>query len=92
MTWARDFVAAKNLLQKLASSLPPEQQAVVANLQTQLDGFIVRAKADLAKQPELGKQAHLAELRRRRDQAAKQGDAASVSRYDNIIETVSAAQ
>jgi hypothetical protein len=82
---AQLFQAAKAALQQIMNSLPTDQQAVVATLQQQLDGFVAaRAKA-IRDAPAAANQAYLQTLKARRQAATSRGDADGASRYDALI-------
>jgi hypothetical protein len=81
---ARQFDAATAFVQQLVGSLPDDQKAVASNWATQLAAFA----ADQARQPIRAKQAYLKTLQSRRSRAAQNGDTATVTRYDALINAV----
>ncbi len=91
-TSSGQYQSAKDLLAQVNSSLPAAQQAVVASWQQQIDGFVAGQGAAVQAQQAEATTLYLTTLRRRRDRAAAQGDSASVSRYDAIINAASPQQ
>jgi hypothetical protein len=86
---AGELQAAKDLLTKVSTSLPGDQQAVVATWQQQIDGFAAAATQAQQAQRSLANKGYLQTLQARRTQAASQGDTAAVSRYDSLISAAS---
>lgn len=88
LTWHEDFDQAKSTLSSLGQSLPIDEQSLVASLNQNLDSFIsAKQQADKAL-PAIAREAHLKQLRLRREEAAKQGDDANRSRYDALINVI----
>jgi hypothetical protein len=85
LVWGGQYQTAQDLLRQTSQSLPAEQQAVLAELQTQITGW-TPSPTQLAKdQAAAAKQAYLTTLKQRRDQAAARGDTAAVNRYNGLI-------
>ncbi len=81
----QSFESALTVLQSASQNLPADQQAMATRLQQQLTGYQTAFQQDQADQPVRAQQAHLAELKKRREQAAQRGDKAAISRYDALI-------
>jgi hypothetical protein len=89
MTTSGELQKAYDFLGQLLSSLPADQQAVVAGWQQQIAGyFAVQGQAAQAQQAQANA-AYLQTLQARRAQAASQGDQAAMNRYDALINAAS---
>ncbi len=82
---AGEYQKATDFLSQLPSSLPADQKALVATWQQQIAGFVATQPQALQAQQALSNQAYLMTLQARRAQAATQGNAAEVTRYDALI-------
>ena len=85
LAFKQRYQDAKKVLDTVTASLSADQKIVAAGLQQRLDEFSSNLEQQKANQAAQAKQAHLTELKRRRDQAAQRGDDKAVSRYDALI-------
>jgi hypothetical protein len=92
MTIAADFQGAKDLLGQAANSLPDAQKSVLTGWQQQIDGLVAGQAQESQAQVSQANTAYLRRLQARRAQAASQGDATAVSRYDTLINAASSHQ
>jgi len=89
---AGDLQGATAFSGQLTSSLPDDQKAVVAAWQQTIDGYVAGQVQAAQAQLTLANKGYLQTLQTRRAQAASQGDASAVSRYDALISAASGQQ
>lgn len=85
-----EFDAARARLDEVASTVPADLRAKMAEWRQQIDSFEKAHVAQHAKHVAQQKSDHLTILRRRRQDAAERGDTQEVTRYDALIDEASA--
>jgi hypothetical protein len=92
LTAAGDLVGATSFLGQLNSSLPDDQKAIVASWQQMINSVVAGEAPAIQAQIASAKKGYIMTLQARRDQAATQGDTATVNLYNAIITAASSSQ
>jgi hypothetical protein len=92
LTAAGDLQGATDFIGQVTTSLPDDQKAVVAAWQQTINGYVAGQAQATQAQQSLANKGYVQTLQARRAQAASQGNANAVSRYDALISAASSPQ